>query len=135
LTFPDEDEENQRQIGPYTWYEPGDANPYETIKAEPQSNTDESQVLRVCIDNLPHRTYNGTTGNVSKCIYEIQSDADKDIQQNIKTMSKTPSPRVEIPLNNAGELVMNSFDVVIRDQDEKEDANLVDHTSITIEIN
>ena len=50
-------------------------------------------------------------------------------------MSKTPSPRVEIPLNNAGELVMNSFDVVIRDQDEKEDANLVDHTSITIEIN
>ena len=135
LTFPDEDEDNQRQIGPYTWYEPGDANPYETIKAEPQSNTDESQVLRVCIDNLPHRTFNGTTGNVSKCIYEIQSDADKDIQQNIKTMSKTPSPRVEIPLNNAGELVMNSFDVVIRDQDEKEDANLVDHTSITIEIN
>ncbi len=135
LQFPDEDNDNQRQIDPYTWYEPGDENPYENIRTQPGSGQNESQALRVCIDNLPHRTFNGTTGNVSKCIYEIQSDADKTILANTKTLSKTPSPRVEIPLNNAGELVLNSFDVVIRDQDEKEDANLVDHTSITIEIN
>jgi len=135
LDLPDEDEQNQRQIGPYTWYEPGDGNPYEIINADPVANIAESQVLRVNIDNLPIRTYNGTTGNLSKCIYELQGDADKDFTPQIKSFTKTISPHVPIALNNAGEIILNSFDVSIMDQDEKEITNIENHTSITVQIN
>ena len=95
---------------------------------------DEAQVLRINIDNLPIRTYNGTTGNLSKCIYELQSDANTPVNNDKKTMTKTVPEKVRIPLNNAGPIVMNSFDVVIMNQDEKEVSDLVDHTSITVEI-
>ncbi len=134
LGVPNEDVRNQREIAPYTWYEPGDANPYAEIEINEKSSEDEAQVLRINIDNLPIRTFNGTTGNISKCIYELQSDADQDIRDNKKTMTKTIPEKVRVPLNNAGQIVMNSFDVVIMDQDEKEVSDLVDHTSITVEI-
>ena len=134
LTFPTEDEENQRQVGPYTWYEPGDGNPYEVVEAEPEANISEDQTVRINIDNLPVRTFNGTTGNISKCIYELQGDADRNISPNIKTLTKTISPHVPISLDNAGEIILNSFDVVLMDQDEKELQNVEDHTSVTIKI-
>lgn len=134
LSVPNQDVINQREIAPYTWYEPGNGNPYAEIEINEKSSEDEAQVLRINIDNLPIRTYNGTTGNLSKCIYELQSDADQVIRDNKKTMTKTIPEKVRIPLNNAGPIVMNSFDVVIMNQNEIEVTDLVDHTSVTVEI-
>ena len=135
LDFPNEDGQNQRQIGPYTWFDPGDGTPYETINVDTVANIEEAQVMRININNLPVRTFNGTTGNISKCIYELQSDANNDVIPGLKTSTKTISPHIPIALNNAGDIIINSLDVSIMDQDEKEITNIEDHTSITVQIN
>jgi len=126
---------NQKVIAPYTWYEPGAANPWNTVKAEGQSLEQETQAIRIHIENLPHRTLNGTTGNLSKAIYEVQSDADrKNIDDEKKVMTITVPEKIRIPLNNAGNVVLNQFDVLITDQEDKELTNVLDHTSLTLEI-
>lgn len=135
LEFPDEDGQNERQIGPYTFYEPGDGSPYETITVDSVANIEEAQIMRININNLPIRTYNGTTGNISKCIYELQSDANNDVIPGLKTSTKTISPLIPIALNNAGDIVLNSLDVSIMDQNEQEITNIENHTSITVQIN
>jgi hypothetical protein len=134
LNLPNEDETNQRQIAPYTWYDPGDGTPYEEIEVDTVANISNDQTIRINIDNLPVRSFNGTTGNISKCIYELQSDSDQEVITNIKTSTKTIPEKVRIPLNNPGQIVLNSLDVVLMDQDEKELKNIENHTSVTVEI-
>ena len=87
------------------------------------------------MENLPIRTYNGLTGNISKCIYQvigkgIHEEPDEDIQQ----ISITVPQKIYHKLNNAGEIVINSFDVVIRDLNEVEETNIKPDTNIVIEI-
>ena len=135
LDIENEDAINRREIAPYTWYDPSDDNPWNEITAEGVPTTELNQAVRVHIENLPHRTFNGTTGNLSKAIYEIQSDSDKQIIQNTKTMTVTVPEKIRIPLNNAGNVVLNQFDVLITDQEDMELQNIKDHTSITLEIN
>jgi len=93
-----------------------------------------NQAIRIHIENLPHRTLNGTTGNFSKAIYELQSDADEKITDADKTMTKTIPERIYIPLENSGPIMLNQFNVLITDQDDKELENIKDHSSLTIDI-
>ena len=135
LDIENEDAANRREIAPYTWYDPGDDNPWNEITAEGVPTTELNQAVRVHIENLPHRTYNGTTGNLSKAIYEIQSDSDKkDVIQNTRTMALSVPEKIRIPLNNPGNIVLNEFDVLITDQEDKELDNIKNHTSLTLEI-
>ena len=129
------DAANQRDIAPYTWFDPGDDNPWNTIRAEGESLNDESQAVRVHLENLPHRTFNGTTGNLSKAIYEIQSDADrKNIDDEKKVMTLTVPEKIRIPLNNPGNITLNEFDVLLTDQEDKELPDVLNHTSLTLEL-
>ena len=135
LDIENEDAANRREIAPYTWYDPGDDNPWNEITAEGVPTTELNQAVRVHIENLPHRTYNGTTGNLSKAIYEIQSDSDKkDVIPSTRTMAVSVPEKIRIPMNNPGNIVLNQFDVLITDQEDKELQNIKDHTSITLEI-
>ncbi len=134
LDIENEDAANRREIAPYTWYEPGEDDPWNEITAEGVATTELNQAVRVHIENLPHRTFNGTTGNLSKAIYEIQSDADKKVIDNTKTMTVSVPEKIRIPLNNAGNVVLNQFDVLITDQEDKELENIKDHTSVTLEL-
>lgn len=90
-----EDAANRRDVEPYTWYAPGPANPWNEIIMEGVSTFVLNQALRIHINNLPHRTLNGTTGNFSKCIYEIQSDADQDVVNDSKTMTISVPEKLE----------------------------------------
>lgn len=135
LDVRNEDAANQREIAPYTWHEPGEDNPWNTVNLEGENLDGENQAVRVHIENLPHRTMNGTTGNLSKAIYEIQSDADrKDIDDEKRVITTTIPEKIRIPLNNAGNVVINQFDVLLTDQEDKELTNILDHTSLTLEI-
>jgi len=136
LDVKNEDAANRRDIEPYTWYAPGPANPWNEITMTGVATFELNQAIRIHIENLPHRTFNGTTGNLSKAIYEIQSDADKkNVLDNTKTMTVSIPEKIRIPLNNAGNVIINQFDVVITDQEDKELQNLKNHTSLTLEIN
>ena len=129
-----EDEENQREISEYNWYNPGEANPYSNIGLSVSSTVIRDQNLRICIDNLPHRTLSGATGNLSKCIYQIGMNADMSLVENIKTTSLSVPMKIPIQLNNAGEIIINQFDVVIRDENEIEETNMENSTVVCIEI-
>jgi len=120
---------------PFTWYLPGADSPYFETLAEVVQQIIKDHGLRICIDNLPQRTFNGLTGNVSKCIYQvigkgIFENPDEDLQQ----ISITVPQKIYHKLNNAGELVVNSFDVVIRDLNEVEETNIKPDSNIVIEI-
>jgi hypothetical protein len=134
LDVKNEDAANRRDVEPYTWYLPGIANPWNEITMDGVSTFILNQAIRIHIENFPHRTLNGTTGNFSKAIYEIQSDADKKVDNESKTMTMTVPERIKIPLDNVGPLLTNQFDVLLTDQDDKELTNIKDHTSITITI-
>ncbi len=134
LDVKNEDAANRRDIEPYTWYLPGIANPWNEITMDGVSTFILNQAIRIHIENLPHRTLNGTTGNFSKAIYELQSDADEKITDADKTMTKTIPERIYIPLENSGPIIFNQFNILITDQDDKELENIKDHTSLTIDI-
>ncbi len=134
LDVKNEDAANRRDVEPYTWYLPGIANPWNEITMDGVSTFVLNQAIRIHIENFPHRTLNGTTGNFSKAIYEIQSDADKKVDDESKTMTMTVPERIKIPLGNVGPLLTNQFDVLLTDQDDQELTNIKDHTSITITI-
>ena len=134
LDVVNEDAVNRRDVEPYTWYAPGIANPWNDIMIKGISIFELNQAIRIHINNLPHRTLNGTTGNLSKCIYELQMDADEKVDDDAKTMSKTIPERLYIPLENSGPVILNQFEVLITNQDDIELENIKNHTSLTIDI-
>jgi len=120
---------------PYTWFDTGEDTPYFDALSEVIPSLIKDHGLRICIDNLPLRTYNGLTGNISKCIYQIigrgtDEDPDEDEQQVEITVPRA----IWHYFNNPGDIVLNSFDVVIRDLNEVEETNIKPDSNIVIQI-
>ena len=124
---------NNRDVFPYLTEPTGDGRPYGVVKAEVEPTIIKDEGLRICIDNLPQRTYNGTTGNISKCIFQ-SVHPDEDVDDITKKIQVEPKSKVWHSLDNAGELAVNEFDVTIRDVDEIVETNILDFTTVNIEI-
>ena len=49
-------------------------------------------------------------------------------------MTVSVPEKIRIPLNNPGNIILNQFDVLITDQEDKELENIKNHTSLTLEM-
>tara|TARA_R110000772_G_scaffold4903_2_gene17412 strand:+ start:1257 stop:4055 length:2799 start_codon:yes stop_codon:yes gene_type:complete len=124
---------NNRDVFPYLTEPTGDGRPYGIVGAEVEPTIIKDEGLRICIDNLPQRTYNGTTGNISKCIFQ-SVHPEEDVDDLTTKIQVEPKSKVWHSLDNAGELAVNEFDVTIRDVDEIVETNIIDFTTVNIEI-
>ena len=94
-----------------------------------------SEKLKIQIPNLPHNSYNGNTKTADKTIYEIPYGGDKvTIENDHAIVEVEPPSKVWIPLNNAGEIPINHFDVRIADVNNNEASFLSKDTNIVIQI-
>ena len=93
------------------------------------------QVYNINIENLPHRTINGRTNNISKSIYEIlHNETHNTIKGDTELINFVPRHKIWIPLKNAGQMIVNNLHVKITDAAMKEVKDLVGDTHIHIEI-
>ena len=89
---------------------------------------------RIHIDNLPVQSYNGNVGMMDRCIYQTGSVLPvREIGTNFVNNSMSVPQKVWIPLNNAGSLHLNQFDVKISDLEDKLDKEIIS-SQINIEI-
>ena len=96
--------------------------------------SDNEQVHNVNIKNLPQQSYDGNRHQISKTIYQLPAIMDeRQINQNIHKCYSVPQ-KVYIDLHNPGELILNSLEVEITDEDGREDERLEGTTNISIEI-
>ena len=134
VDFPNADAQDNRELAPYKWFNPGEPNPYGTFLMDAETGRTEGEDnFRLCIDNLPIRSYNGKTNNLSKCIYEFFND-NVQSQGKAKVLPVNIPERLFIPLNNPGQLILNQLDVVITDADDKEQTELESFTTANIVI-
>lgn len=96
--------------------------------------SDNEQVHNVNIKNLPHFNYDGNRHQISKTIYQLPALMDeRKINQNIHKCYSVPQ-KVYTDLKNPGEIILNSLEVEITDENGKEDERLTGTTNISIEI-
>lgn len=89
---------------------------------------------RIHIDNLPIQSYNGNVGMLDRCIYQTGSVLPvREIGSNFVNNSLTVPQKVWCPLNNAGSLHLNQFDVKITDLEDKLDKEIIS-SQLNIEI-
>ena len=134
VDFPNADAQDHRELAPYAWFNPGEARPYGTFLMDAETGrTAGEDNFRLCIDNLPIRSFNGKTNNLSKCIYEFFND-NVQSKGKAKVLPVNIPERLFIPLNNPGQLILNQLDVVITDADDKEQTELESFTTANIVI-
>tara|TARA_R110002051_G_scaffold313154_1_gene388951 strand:- start:518 stop:3346 length:2829 start_codon:yes stop_codon:yes gene_type:complete len=93
------------------------------------------QVYNICVENLPQRTFNGRTNNISKSIYEIlHNETHNTMRGDTELINFVPKHKIWIPLRNAGQLPINSLHIKIADAAMKEVEDLVGDSHIQIEI-
>ena len=96
--------------------------------------SDNEQVHNVNIKNLPHYNYDGNRHQISKTIYQLPALMDeRQINQNIHKCYSVPQ-KVYVDLKNPGEIILNSLEVEITDENGREDERLEGTTNISIEI-
>ena len=93
------------------------------------------QVYNICIENLPHRTFNGRTRNLCKSILEVlHNETTNTLKGDTELINFIPKHKIWIPLNNAGEMPINELHVRITDGAMIEVEDLVGDTHIHLEI-
>ena len=93
------------------------------------------QVYNICIENLPHRTFNGRTRNLCKSILEVlHNETNNTIRGDVELINIVPKHKIWIPLNNAGEMPINELHVRIADGALIEVEDLVSDTHVHVEI-
>ena len=89
---------------------------------------------RIHIDNLPIQSFNGNVGMMDRCIYQTGSVLPvREIGSNFVNNSMSVPQKVWCPLNNAGSLHLNQFDVKITDLEDKLDKEIIS-SQLNIEI-
>ena len=120
------------------WYDHFDIiTPFATMDGDTVANGVDvrEQVYNINIENLPHRTINGRTNNISKSIYEIlHNETQNTIKGDTELINFVPRHKIWIPLKNAGQMIVNNLHVKITDAAMKEVKDLVGDTHIHIEI-
>ena len=93
------------------------------------------QVYNICIENLPHRTFNGRTRNLCKSILEVlHNETQNTIKGESELINFVPKHKIWIALNNSGEMPINEFHVRITDGAMIETTDLIGDTHIHLEI-
>jgi len=115
----------------------GPDNPIVTMNGDEidsVQNTTET-VINVEITNLPHRTFNGRSNNISKSIYEVPiSNANTRDLDDVKLVGFVPPTKIWHKLNNPAEIPLNQLEVKISDERLKKVSNLRGPTNVGIEI-
>ncbi len=93
-----------------------------------------SEKIKIQIPNLPHNSYNGFTKTQDKTIYEIPYAIHETVINDTAIIEVEPPSKCWIPLNNAGEIPINEFEVRIADVENKEATGLQNDTNIVIQI-
>ena len=89
---------------------------------------------RFHIDNLPIQSYNGVVGSMDRAIYQSQAVlSTRKTGANFVNNSFTIPQKIWIPLNNAGNIHMNEFNVKITDIEDVLDEEVIS-SQMTIEI-
>ena len=94
----------------------------------------DDKIFNVEIKNLPHRTYNGVTGNLDKTIYQMGSLLEGKTIEGDRIIEHYPREKIRVPLHNGGELILNQLDVQISDEFGKQETDLKQTTNLTLEI-
>lgn len=89
---------------------------------------------RIHINNLPIQSYNGKVGTMDRAIYQTTAVLNNStkFQNSVYSCQDVPQ-KIYIPLNNAGSLHLNEFDVRITDINNVPDPEVIG-SSMTIEI-
>ena len=93
------------------------------------------QIYNICIENLPHRTFNGRTRNLCKSILEVlHNETNNTIKGDVELINYIPKHKIWISLNNGGEIPINELHVRITDGAMIETTDLIGATHIHLEI-
>mgnify|MGYP003650455971 CR=1 FL=1 len=93
------------------------------------------QIYNICIENLPHRTFNGRTRNLCKSIHEVlHNETNNTFRGNNELINVVPKQKIWIPLNNGGDLPINEIHCRITDGALIEAVDLIGNTHIHLEI-
>lgn len=110
-------------------------NPIARIESDQTEVDIADKIFNIEIKNLPHRTYNGVTGAFDKTIYQMGSLIEGKTIEGDRIVEHYPKERVKVPLNNAGELILNQLEVQISDEFGIQEGDLKQTTNLTLEIN
>jgi len=93
------------------------------------------QIYNICIENLPHRTFNGRTRNLCKSILEVLHNETLNTNKGeIELINIVPKHKIWIPLNNAGDIPINELHIRIANGAMIEVTDLIGDTHIHLEI-
>ena len=106
---------------------------FSTISEVEQVDIDD-KIFNVQIKNLPHRNYNGAISNFDKTIYQIGSLINAKTIEDKRIIEIYPPQKVFTELENAGDIVLNQFEVMITDELNKVETDLKANTNLTVEI-
>ena len=96
---------------------------------------EQEHAVNVEIQNLPQRSYNGMSHNISSSIYEVPiNNATTRKVGDVELVGFSPAAKVWHPLKNSGIIVLNELEVNISDEQLITKTNLVGPTNVAIEI-
>ena len=110
-------------------------DPIARIESELTEVDIDDKIFNIEIKNLPHRTYNGTTSNFDKTIYQIGSLLEGKTIEGDRIIEHYPREKIKVPLHNSGEMILNQIEVQISDEFGIQETDLKQHTNLTLEIN
>ena len=106
---------------------------FSTISEVEQVDIDD-KIFNIQIKNLPHRNYNGAISNFDKTIYQIGSLVNGKTIEDKRIVEIYPPVKVFTELENAGDIILNQFEVMITDELNIVETDLLSNTNLTIEI-
>ena len=109
-------------------------NPIFSTTSEAEQVDIDDKIFNVEIKNLPHRTYNGVTGNLDKTIYQMGSLLEGKTIGGDRIIEHYPREKIRVPLHNGGEMILNQLEVQISDEFGKQETDLRQTTNLTLEI-
>jgi len=90
-------------------------NPFLTLKADLKDRVFEEDTINVDLLNLPQRGYNGVNRTTDKTIYQMPIASDHKEIDNMVVHEVIVPQKVWLPLNNPGDIPLNSLDIQLSD--------------------
>ena len=96
---------------------------------------EQEHAINVEIQNLPQRSFNGMSHNISSSIYEVPiNNATTRKVGDVDLVGYVPPTKIWHPLKNSGIIVLNELEVNISDEQLITKTNLIGATNVAIEI-
>lgn len=111
-------------------------NPFLTLKADLKDRLFEEDTINIDLLNLPQRGYNGVNKTTDKTIYQMPLATDHKEIDNMSIHEVLVPTKVWLPLNNPGDIPLNSLDIQLSDTSGKklDKSKYTQPTNIVIQI-